>query len=936
MAIKMNRIFAVALVAALPSAGLFAADIKGQVCDSKTGEALIGATVQVDGTNIASATDINGHFSLSGLEEGHRYRLTVSYVAYKTKNIDGVQASSQPQMTSVALTPDEQTLGEVTVSAVARRNTEAAMVQVAKNSPVIVNNVSAQEISKTQDTNAGEVIRRVPGVSLIDDKFVMVRGLSQRYNNVWINGGAAPSSEADSRAFSFDLIPSAQIDNMQIVKTPSPEYPADYTGGFIVVNTKDIPVENMFQVQVGGNWNTATHFQNFDYSKGSGTDFLGFDSGLRSLSGGFNSVFNTFSGSDAIDLTSNKLNNDWIVKSRKPIGDVKLSANLGRRWKIAGHQMGMIAAINYTNEYRTFRDMQNNQFGVYDERNDRSIYLSNSIDNQYNHNVRLGAMLNFTLLSRGGNNKYQFKNIFNQLGNDRYTNRYGKDEQSNTTRSAEYYYRSRTTYNGQFTGKHTLANDELDWSLSYSYANRNVPDRRRYVVSDALETDVIQLTTGNDISREWTRLDEHIFSAAVNDSHSFRFGTWTPVLKAGAYGEYRTRNYKTRELIYSWNTSTTQLPAGLRKMDMPTLLSNSEYFGAEKLYLLEEPNMRDNYKGNNTMGAAYLAATLPIGKLSIYAGLRYEYDKMELVTNTRDDRESPFSHFYTYNDLFPSFNATWKFNDSHQLRFSYGKTVNRPEFREVSPSVFYDFDLAADVKGNTDLTPCYVQNFDIRYEFYPSRGEMISVALFYKYFDSPIEWTYTLAGGNRLIYSYMNADKANTYGVELDIKKDLSFIGLRGLSWSFNGALIKSRVDFSQQTTQENHRPMQGQSPFLVNTGFFYKNEKLQFDAALLYNCIGKRIIGVGRNEGSTTGNETLRVPDSYEMPRSVIDLSLSKRFGTHWEVKFNVRDLLAQKVYYKEFLTANINDGTKKEVEQVTRSFRPGRNIGLSIAYNF
>ncbi len=936
MAIKMNRIFAVALVAALPSAGLFAADIKGQVCDSKTGEALIGATVQVDGTNIASATDINGHFSLSGLEEGHRYRLTVSYVAYKTKNIDGVQASSQPQMTSVALTPDEQTLGEVTVSAVARRNTEAAMVQVAKNSPVIVNNVSAQEISKTQDTNAGEVIRRVPGVSLIDDKFVMVRGLSQRYNNVWINGGAAPSSEADSRAFSFDLIPSAQIDNMQIVKTPSPEYPADYTGGFIVVNTKDIPVENMFQVQVGGNWNTATHFQNFDYSKGSGTDFLGFDSGLRSLSGGFNSVFNTFSGSDAIDLTGNKLNNDWVVKSRKPIGDVKLSANLGRRWKIAGHQMGMIAAINYTNEYRTFRDMQNNQFGVYDERNDRSIYLSNSIDNQYNHNVRLGAMLNFTLLSRGGNNKYQFKSIFNQLGNDRYTNRYGKDEQSNTTRSAEYYYRSRTTYNGQFTGKHTLANDELDWSFSYSYANRNVPDRRRYVVSDALETDVIQLTTGNDISREWTRLDEHIFSAAVNDSHSFRFGTWTPVLKAGAYGEYRTRNYKTRELIYSWNTSTTQLPAGFRKMDMPTLLSNSEYFGAEKLYLLEEPNMRDNYKGNNTMGAAYLSATLPIGKLSIYAGLRYEYDKMELVTNTRDDRESPFSHFYTYNDLFPSFNATWKFNDSHQLRFSYGKTVNRPEFREVSPSVFYDFDLAADVKGNTDLTPCYVQNFDIRYEFYPSRGEMISVALFYKYFDSPIEWTYTLAGGNRLIYSYMNADKANTYGVELDIKKDLSFIGLRGLSWSFNGALIKSRVDFSQQTTQENHRPMQGQSPFLVNTGFFYKNEKLQFDAALLYNCIGKRIIGVGRNEGSTTGNETLRVPDSYEMPRSVIDLSLSKRFGTHWEVKFNVRDLLAQKVYYKEFLTANINDGTKKEVEQVTRSFRPGRNIGLSIAYNF
>ena len=211
-----------ALIAA-PAVNGMAADIVGRVTDLKSKEALIGATVQVDGTNIVAATDIDGNFKLTGLKADGKYTLTVTYVAYKNKKIDGVRASDQPQMISVALTPDEQTLGEVTVTGVARRNTEAAMVQVAKNSPVIVNNVSAQEIGKTQDTNAGEVIRRVPGVSLIDDKFVMVRGLSQRYNNVWINGGAAPSSEADSRAFSFDLIPSAQIDNMQIVKTPSPE-----------------------------------------------------------------------------------------------------------------------------------------------------------------------------------------------------------------------------------------------------------------------------------------------------------------------------------------------------------------------------------------------------------------------------------------------------------------------------------------------------------------------------------------------------------------------------------------------------------------------------------------------------------------------------------------------------------------------------------------
>ena len=929
---KVNKIVATAMLLAVPAANGFAADIIGKVTDAKSKETLIGATVQVDGTDIIAATDIDGNFRLTGLDSNAKYSLTIKYVAYENKKIDGVLASDQPQMISVALTPEEQTLGEVTVTGIARRNTETAMVQVAKNSPVIVNNVSAQEIGKTQDSNAGEVIRRVPGVSLIDDKFVMVRGLSQRYNNVWINGGAAPSSEADSRAFSFDLIPSAQIDNMQIVKTPSPEYPADYTGGFIVVNTKDIPVENITQVQVGGNWNTTSVFRNFAHAKGSATDFLGFDNGMRSLNGGFNASLRPI-GNGGTDLTGNGLNNDWTTKSMKPFGDLKLSANIGRRWELGKNQLGMIAALNYTNEYRTFADMQNNQFGVYDERSDRSIYLSNSLDNQYNNNTRLGAMLNLTLLTAGGNSKLQMKNIFNQLGNDRYTFRQGVDEQNNDTRSAEYYYRSRTTYNGQFTGKHTLNDDELDWSLSYSYANRNVPDRRRYLQNDALETGTIQLTTGNDISREWTKLDEHILSAAVNDKHDFDLNGWRPSIKVGAYGEYRTREYKTREFIYNWEPENNTLPTDFRKSDLPTLLSNSDNFGQDKLYLLEEPNMRDNYKGHNTMGAGYLTATLPLGKLNIYAGVRYEYDRMELVTNTCDDRPSPLSHFYKYSDLFPSLNTTYKFSDKHQLRLSYGKTVNRPEFREVSPSVFYDFDLAADVKGNTELTPCYVQNLDLRYEFYPSRGELISVALFYKYFDAPIEWTYTLSGGNRLIYSYTNADHANNYGIEVDIKKDLSFIGLPNFSWSFNGALIKSRVNFSGNALMEN-RPMQGQSPYLVNTGIFYKNDKQQLDIALLYNRIGKRIIGVGRSEGTTSGNEALRVPDSYEMPRDVLDLSVSKKFGSHWEVKANIRDILAQRVYYKEFVTATLNDGTTKKVEQITRSFKPGHNIGLSITY--
>lgn len=923
-----------ALIFILTAFRAYAADIKGKVTDSTTGEALIGATVQIEGTAKAAATDIDGLFTFSGLDENANYTLTIKYISYKTKKIDGVRAEAQPQAIEIKLTPDEQTLNEVTVTGVARKNTEIAVIQMTKSSPVIVSNVSAQEITKTQDTNAGEVIRRVPGVSLIDDKFVMVRGLSQRYNNVWINGGAVPSSEADSRAFSFDLIPSSQIDNMQIVKTPSPEYPADYTGGFITITTKDIPAENTAELSVGGNWNDITSFSDFKYAKGSGTDFLGFDSGMRGLNGGINSTLNSIAG-NGVDLLNNHLNNDWRVRNMNPVGDLKLSGSLGRRWKLGDRQLGMIAAFNYSNEYRKYEDMQNNLFGVYDAEKDESNYLRYSVDDQYNHNVRLGAMLNFTLLSSDGNSKYQLKNIFNQIGNDRYTWREGLSAQSDNENSAEYYYRSRTTYNGQITGKHTFALDELDWSASYSYANRNVPDRRRYLINDALEPGVMQLTSPNDISREWTKLDEHIVSAAVNDKHDFKFGSFTPSLKFGAYGEYRTRKYTTRDFIYNWNAASNTLPDGFRQFDLSEMLSDESYFGADRLYLLEEQHMRNNYKGNNYLGAGYFAANIPLGNFNIYAGLRYEYDHMELITNTRDNAESPFSHNYEYNDLFPSVNTTYKINDQHQLHLSYGKTVNRPEFREVSPSVFYDFDLASNVQGNTDLKPCYIQNVDFRYEFYPSKGELISIAAFYKYFDSPIEWTYTVTGGTSLVYSYMNAQRANNYGIELDIRKDLSFIGLPGFSWSFNGTLIKSRVKFEAGSKEED-RPMQGQSPYLVNTGLFYKNDKLQLDVALLYNRIGKRIIGVGRSEGTTSGNEALRVPDSYEMPRDVIDLSASKKFGNHWELKLSIRDLLAQKVYYKQFADVHYSNGTRREVEQITRAYKPGRNIGVSAVYKF
>jgi outer membrane receptor protein involved in Fe transport len=262
---------------------------------------------------------------------------------------------------------------------------------------------------------------------------------------------------------------------------------------------------------------------------------------------------------------------------------------------------------------------------------------------------------------------------------------------------------------------------------------------------------------------------------------------------------------------------------------------------------------------------------------------------------------------------------------------AYGSSTNRQEFREVSSSVYYDFNLFSDVKGNPELKNATIHNVDIRYEYYPSNDEYITLALFYKYFINPIEWTYLDAGGS-YTYTFENAKGAQNKGIEIDIKKNLGFLGIKELTLGLNAALISSKVDFDQSSSLERDRPMQGQSPYLVNASLFYDNQKLGLSAGLLYNRIGKRIVGIGRVDTGSGASVNNDVPDTYELPRDVVDFVLSKKIGKKIEVKASFKDILNQEILFEQYPKYIDNNGVLQQRSQLSKRFKPGANIFFGV----
>jgi TonB-dependent receptor len=914
--------------------------VKGRIIDKQTQEPLPGATVVVAGKGVAA--DANGHYTAQ-LPEG-LYTFSFSYIAYRPFTMDNIKVQPGRETTlNVEMEPEHIGLDEVTVTAERRSNTDVAMLSSMKAAAVVMSGISSQTIARTQDRDAAEVVKRIPGISIIGDRFIIIRGLAQRYNNTWLNGMALPSSEADSRAFSFDMIPGSQIDNMMVVKTPAAEYPADYAGGFVLINTKAVADDNSIQMAYSSGIHSETHFRDFKYNKGSGADFLGFDNGLRQLKNVPSRMSNEGSNMAEIDRVSKTgFNNDWAIKTASPLLDQRLNMAINRSRTTGNNsKLGMAFALNYSNTNKTVRDMENAQFGVYSVTSDTPEYLFKYTDNFYTNDVRVGGMLNFSFIPKSDNNnahKFEFRNIFNQLGRSRYTLREGWRNVSALYEQLqeEYAYQQRSVYSGQLSGAHLFgeAKNDLSWNAGYSYSNRHQPDRRIVERQKDPTNGVYEYAVDqSDVSRYYTALHEHIFSGAVN--YIRRIAQWDsdkPVeFKTGVYGTYATRSYRTRNFIYIWNVNNT-LPAGFESLPTGQLMAAGNIGAPDKIYVRDETDNTDNYDADKIIAAGYAAFNIPLGRFNLYAGVRFEHSSAIMTAYTQIATDKKRYDNFNDNNLFPSVNISYNITPKSLLRAAYGISVNRQEFRELTPSTYYDFDLFSRLSGNPKLKQATIHNVDLRYEFYPVADDVASVALFFKRFQNPIELTFFDTGGGVIQYTYDNALSADNYGVEIDVRKQLAFIGLPHFTTTLNLAFIRSRVHF-EDNSNNHDRPMQGQSPYIINAGLFYRLPDGALSLGLFYNRIGERIIGLGRVGSNSINND---IPDLYERSRNLFDFTFTVRLNAMLELRGAVRDILAEQVAWVQHPKFTAADGSLQERTQITRAYEPGRSFMLTLAATF
>jgi len=551
-------------------------------------------------------------------------------------------------------------------------------------------------------------------------------------------------------------------------------------------------------------------------------------------------------------------------------------------------------------------------------------------NNKYSRDVLAGALANITL-QLNSNNKVSFKNLLNINSTDFVNDRYdGRDYiisgggTGDRIKATEIGFRQNTFFNTQLTGEHNMPKwgTRLKWYGGFNILDQYIPDQRRlFYTQDGNDPTapyyaLLGLGAGQKSgSIFYSFLNDYIYNAGTDITKTIRFKGKNHAIKAGYLFQVKDRLFDSRP--FYTNTASNAI-----KLLSPEQLYASGNFGTgnDKIQFDEINGNAYRYMANTILNAVYLQFDNPIGnKFRLVWGARYEsYDQLVGSVKKSDPR-----HVHTIvKDLLPGVNLTYKLNNKTNFRFAASQTVIRPEFRELSPFAFYDFELGAQVVGNRTAQRTKVSNFDLRYELYPRAGELFTAGIYFKHFDKPIEYYFNRTGPGTNTFNILNTKNATAFGAELEFRKKLDFIrGLKNFTLSGNLSYIYSRV---KDTTGTVNRPLQGQSPYLLNFGVQYDLEKHGLTGTLLFNQIGRRILFVG--------NEA--ISDIWEAPRPLLDLQIAKKlFNNKAEIKLNISDIVNSRANFYHDLDNNkkYRSGSK-DVLAITRNY--GTNYSLTFAY--
>jgi len=897
------------------------AKLSGKITNNKN-ESLIGVSIILKSDKSqATKSDIEGRYSFN-IDLNKEYTITATYVGYKERVIAKIIATQVGEEVNndILLEENGKKLTDVVVSASRSSNkgeSVNALIAYQKNTNTVASVISSEAIKRSPDRNTAEILKRTPGASIQEGKYIVVRGLADRYNQAMLNGILLTSTEPDRKTFSFDLFPAQIIDNIIINKAFVPELPGEWAGGLIQVNTKDIPNKDFFNVQVSTSYNTISTGKEFFKDKGGKTDWLGIDDGTRSLPAGYTTKSNFDTSSIAMKTALGKtMSNNWSPVKTTASPNYAVQMNGGFSGLLFGKKIGGMLGANFAKNQR-FQDNLNQQNTL---ENSKFSTIYKYADEKYIQDINMGAIAGLSMYLNPLN-KISYRAILNVKSNNAYTSRTGNEySRGDLMKANEFTFAQNTFFTNQLSGEHGLTKSlKFNWYGAFNVLDSYSPDQRRILYTKSeTGTDPYVLNLSNSLSQQsgsriYQNLSDYIYTAGGDLTFKIKQQT----IKAGYILQIKDR-------LYDAKLFANFLPkdnVALRSLT-PDVVFAPENFGngTDNKFGFDAIKGRNfRYLANTILNAGYVQFDNKISeKLRAVWGLRVEdYDQLVGSVKKWDPR---FTNTRV-TDFLPGINTTYKVNQTSNLRITASQTVIRPELRELSFLNIFDFELNASVQGNPSLKRTKITNTDIRYEIYPGSGEVFTAGVFYKDFVNPIEQIFSEGSGGSSTFSFQNAKKAVTYGLELEARKKLS----KNFTFQANASFINSKI---KDENLKLDRQLQGQSPYLVNLGLLYDVADKGFNATLLFNQIGERIYLVGDMQAGSAS------PDIYEAPRSLIDFQMSKKIMKNKaEIKLTIADLLNKEQTFYQNLTSNPK--YEKGVDAVRFARKFGSTFGISFNYS-